>query len=100
MLSASKQRLRPCLPSTGGKSITPLKPTLAYQARKASLTDDQVRLSLDLIEEGIAADADHRKGREEIDDLVYDMTEHGIMVVYSMIDGEAILVTFRDLFDS
>ena len=45
-------------------------------------------------------DPDHRKGREQIDDLVLDMTEAGIMVVYSVIDGEAVLVTFRDLFDA
>jgi len=45
-------------------------------------------------------DPDHREGREQIGELVLDMTEPGIVVVYSVIDGEAVLVTFRDLFDS
>jgi hypothetical protein len=52
------------------------------------------------VEEGIAVDPFHRDGRQEIGDLIYDRTEHGILVVFSMIDGEAILVTLRVLFDS
>jgi hypothetical protein len=59
-----------------------------------------VRLSLDLVEEGITVDPYHRHGRAEIGDIVYDRTEPGIMVAYSVIDGEAVLLTFRDLFDS
>jgi hypothetical protein len=98
--SASKQKQWPRSRRIGGRSITPLKPTPAYQARKAALTDDQARLSLDLVEERIAVDPDHRSGREQVGDLIYDMTEPGIMVVYSVIEGEAVLVTFRDLFNS
>jgi hypothetical protein len=64
------------------------------------LTDKLARLSLDLVEEGIAVDSDHRNGREQIGELVYDMTEPGMMVVYSVIDGEAVLMTFRDFFKS
>jgi hypothetical protein len=71
-----------------------------YLARKAALTDALVRLSVDLVEEGIVVDPDHRKGREQIGDLVYDITEPGVMVVFSVVDGEAVLLTFRDLFDS
>jgi hypothetical protein len=98
--SASKPKRRQRLPSTGGSNVTPLKPTPAYRTRKAALTDDQVRLSLELVEEGIAVDPFHRDGRQEIGDLVYDRTERGIVVVFSMVDGEAVLVMFRDLFDS
>ena len=42
----------------------------------------------------------HRDGRVEIGDVVYDRTEQGIMVAYSVIDDEAVLLTFRDLFNS
>jgi hypothetical protein len=36
----------------------------------------------------------------EIGDVVYDRTEHGIMVAFSVIEGEAVLLRFRDLFNS
>lgn len=42
----------------------------------------------------------HRDGRVEIANIVYDRTEHGIMVAYSVVEGEAVLLAFRDLFDS
>jgi hypothetical protein len=87
-------------PNTGERRITPLKPTPAYQARKAALTDTWVRQSLDLVEEGIVVDPDHRVRRQQIGDLVLDMTEPGILVMYSIVDDEAILVTFRILFES
>lgn len=57
-----------------------------------------MRLSLDLVEEGIAVDPYHRVGREEIGGIIYDMTEHGIMVAYSVSDDEIVLLAFRDLF--
>jgi len=98
--SASKPKRRHRSPSTGGTDITPLRPTPAYRARKATLIGDQVRLSLELVEEGIAVDLFHRDGRQEIGELIYDRTEAGIVVVYSIVDGEAALVMFRDLFDS
>lgn len=72
--SASRPKRRQRWPSIGGTSITPLTPTPAYQARKAALTDDQVRLSLELVEEGIAVDPFHRVGRQEIGELIYDRT--------------------------
>jgi len=97
--SVSKPKRWQRSPNTGERRITPLKPTPAYRARKAALTDTRVRLSLDLVEEGIVVDPDHRDGREQIGDLVLDMTEPGIVVAYSMLDDEAILVTFRVLFE-
>ncbi len=59
-----------------------------------------MRLSLDLVEEGITVDPFHRQGRVEIGEIVYDRTERGIMVAYSMVNGIAVLLTFCDLFDS
>jgi len=41
-----------------------------------------------------------RAGRAQIGDIVYDMSEPGIMVAYSMVEGEAVLLSFRDLFGS
>ena len=65
-----------------------------------ALKDAQVRLSLDLVEEGIAVDPYHRDRRVEIGSIIYDRTERGLMVAYSMIDGEAVLLTFLDFFNS
>ncbi|MBA2719957.1 MAG: hypothetical protein H0U52_12065 [Chloroflexi bacterium] len=47
----------------------------------------------------MVVDPDHRVGREQIGDLVLDMTEPGMLVMYSIVDDEAILVTFRVLFE-
>lgn len=100
MRSASRLRRRPRWLRTVETTITPTKPTPEYSARKAALTDGQVRLSVDLVEEGIAVDPFHRAGRVAVGGIVYDRTEPGIMVAYSMIEGKAVLLTFRDLFDS
>jgi hypothetical protein len=86
-------------PRTGETTITPKKPTPEYAARKAALASEQVRLSLDLVEEGIVVDPYHRNRRLEVDGIVYDRTEEGIMVAYAVADGEALLLTFRDLID-
>ena len=43
-----------------------------------------MRSSLDLIEDAIEIDPHHRWRRIEIDGIVYDRTEHGMMVAYSM----------------
>ena len=83
-----------------GNSITPRKPTPTYQARKDALTDAQVRLSLDLVEELIAVDPFHRAGRQAIGELIYDRTEPAILVVFTMIGDEAMLVAFRDLLNA
>ncbi len=56
-----------------------------------------MRSSLDLIEDAIEIDPHHRWLRIEIDGIVYDRTEHGMMVAYSMEGGEPLLLTFTDL---
>lgn len=58
-----------------------------------------MRSSLDLIEDAIEIDPHHRWRRIEIDGIVYDRTEHGMMVAYSMEGGEPLLLTFTDLWD-
>ena len=56
-----------------------------------------MRLSLDLAEEAIVVDPWHRVRRIEIDDVVYDRSEPGIVVAYSIADGDIIFLTFIDL---
>ena len=84
--------------STGEKAIHP-KPSPAYSRKKAALEDDDVRLSLDLVEEAIGVDPDSLYKRIEIDGIVYDRSEQGIMVAYTIEDGEPLLLTFTDLWD-
>jgi hypothetical protein len=58
-----------------------------------------VRHSLDLVEDGIEIDHTHRWRRLEIDGIVYDRTEHGLMVSYAIEDDIPVLLTFTDLWD-
>jgi hypothetical protein len=45
----------------------------AYARLKSALTDEALRLSLDLAEEAIAVDPHHRPLRREIAGVVYDL---------------------------
>jgi len=58
-----------------------------------------VRLSLDLVEEEIATDSTHRLNRLELDGIIYDKTQPGVMVSWKMIDGVPVLLSFADLWD-
>ena len=73
------------------------RPAPAYAARKAALADEQVRLSLDLVEEAIAVDPYHRFRRGKINSIVYDITDPGVMVAYAMVDDEVLYLAFVDL---
>ncbi len=56
------------------------------------------RLSLDLAEEAIAADPDLRVFREDLGDVIIDITDRNLLIAFRRIDryhGE--LVTFRFL---
>ena len=75
------------------------RPNQAYAARKAALTDPRVRLSLDLVEEAIAVDPFHRHRRYEVGEVIYDVTEPGLMVSYTIIDEEVVYLSFADLTD-
>ena len=72
----------------------------AYTIRKASLTNDRLRHSLELAEESISVDPIHRYQRLELDGLVFDANEVGLIVIYRVApDGTIIFVTFRDLWN-
>lgn len=87
------------MPSIGEPAIK-ATPSEEYAARKLLLTDPQVRFILELAEESIAVDPWHRVNRIEIDGIVYDKSEPGIMLSYVVLDGEVLFLTFRDLFNS
>lgn len=68
--------------------------------RKAALTNDEVRRSLELAEEAISVDPLHRSRRLEVDGVVFDVNEPGVIVVYRLeADGTILFVTFRDLWN-
>ncbi len=46
---------------------------LAYQRRKAALSSDEVRKSLELAEEAIAVDPNHRLNRLDLSDAIVDL---------------------------
>lgn len=72
----------------------------AYQRRKATLTNDEVRRSLELAEEAISVDPLHRGQRLEIDGVVFDGNEPGLIVTYRVeSDGAILFITFRDLWN-
>ena len=72
----------------------------AYRLRKASLANDQIRRSLDLAEESISVDPFHRDQRLELDGVVFDANEMGLIVIYRVEpDGTIMFVTFRDLWN-
>ena len=72
----------------------------AYRLRKASLTNDQIRRSLDLAEESISVDPFHRDRRLELDGTVIDTNEPGMMVAFRIEpDGTIMFLTFTDLWN-
>ena len=72
----------------------------AYRFRKASLASDQIRRSLDLAEESISVDPFHRDQRFELDGVVIDTNEPGMMVAFRIEpDGTINFLTFRDLWN-
>ena len=58
------------------------------------MTNEHVRLSLDLVEEAIAVDPYHRFRRSEIDGIVYDVTDPSLMVAYAVVDDDVVLLAF------
>jgi hypothetical protein len=75
--------------------------TQAYLRRKQALVNDEVRRSLELAEEAIAVDPDHRLRRlERRDGNVTDLNEPGLLVSFRILDDQSIeLVEFMDLWD-
>jgi hypothetical protein len=63
------------------------------------LTDAQTRLSLDLIEEGIAVDPFHRVNRKQVGNVIWDKSEPGLAVAFAVGDETILLLTFLRLFE-
>ena len=68
-----------------------------YARLKSALTDEALRLSLDLAEEAIAVDPHHRHLRREIAGVVYDLGEPGVMVAFRVEGGIVVFLAFADL---
>ena len=92
------------------RSVTPSRSTteagirrewaLAYQRRKAALSSDEVRKSLELAEEAIAVDPSHRLNRLDLGDAIVDVNEPGMMVAFRIEpDGTILFVAFADLWN-
>jgi hypothetical protein len=86
------------LPRTGENAIN-RKPAPGYDDRKALIEDVEFRLRLDLTEEAALVDPSHRHRRTEIDGIVYDRSEHGVMLAFAVDGDDLILLSFADLFD-
>lgn len=72
----------------------------AYRLRKATLLNDGLRRTLELAEEAISVDPFHRSLRLEVDGVVFDANEPGLIVTYRLEPGGTILfITFRDLWN-
>ncbi len=74
--------------------------TPAYQRRKSRISSDEVRRSLDLAEEAITVDPNHRLNRLDLDGAIIDTNEPGMMVAYRIEpDGTLLFVAFTDLWN-
>ncbi|MGK2849893.1 MAG: hypothetical protein ACSLFN_03140 [Candidatus Limnocylindrales bacterium] len=72
----------------------------AYRLRKATLLNDDIRRTLELAEEAISVDPFHRSLRLELDGVVFDANEAGLIVIYRVeSDGTILFITFRDLWN-
>ena len=72
----------------------------AYMLRKGNLASDQIRHSLELAEESISVDPVHRDNRLEVDGVVLDTNEPGLMVAFRIEpDGTIVFMTFTDLWN-
>lgn len=72
----------------------------AYILRKANLDSDQIRRSLELAEESISVDPVHRDRRLELNGVVMDTNEPGLMVAFKVEpDGTIVFMTFTDLWN-
>lgn len=69
-----------------------------YAAKKASLQDPQVRLSLDLVEEALIAEPDNWTHRTQVGSVIWDTSEAGLAVAAAIEDGELVLLTFIETY--
>jgi hypothetical protein len=91
--SVDRQRRKPPSSSSGERDIK-ARPSPQYEARKAKEADEQVLLSLDLLEEAAAVDPFHRLQRREVGEVVWDTSEQGIAFAFSVQDDEVVYLTY------
>jgi hypothetical protein len=99
MFARSARRLRqrlhsPLIEETQIKAT----PSPSYAAKKAALEDDQVLLSLELMEEAVLAEPDNWTHRVQVGEVIWDKSERGLALAYSVENGEIVFLTFVDLF--
>ena len=97
MPSAVKLRPRPRWLSCGEGTIKS-RPSDRYAAKKAALEDDEVRRSLDLMEEAMVAEPDNWTHRKQVGDVIWDTSEPGLALATTIENGEIVFLTFIDLF--
>jgi len=95
--SAVKTKLKPRWRNTVEGTIK-ARPSQAYMAKKAALKDEQVQLSLELMEEAIASEPDNWLHREQVGEVIWDKSEPGLALAFAIENGEIIYLTFVDLF--
>jgi hypothetical protein len=95
--SVPKPRLKPPWRNIGERYIK-ANPSPRYAAKKAALEDAQVRLSLELAEEAIAAEPENWTNRKQVGDVIWDTSEPGLALAYKIEDGEIIYLTFIDTY--
>jgi hypothetical protein len=95
--SAVKLRPRPRWLSSGEGTIKS-RPSKPYAAKKAALEDDEVRLSLELMEEAMVAEPDNWAHRKQVGDVIWDTSEPGLALASTIDNDEIVFLTFIDLF--
>ena len=90
-----RQKLRS---SHSGERHIKAKQSPIYAARKAALDDEQVLLSLEVAEAAIVAEPDNWSHREQVGEVIWDLSEDGLALAYIVEDGEITYLTFVDLY--
>lgn len=76
------------------------KPGPAYQEKRDAVSDADFLRHLTLAEEGAVTDPIHRERRFELDGIVFDRTEEGVMLTFT-VDGEwVVCLAFADLYNA
>lgn len=76
------------------------KPGPGYREKREAVTDKDFLKHLALAEEGSVADPHHRVRRIEVDGIVYDRNEEGVMLSFTVDGDDVIWLSFSDLFQA
>ncbi len=93
-----KLRQRPLSRSIGEDYRINAKPSPAFEAKKAALGDNQVRLSVDLAQEAVVAEPDNWTNRKRVGEVIWDTSEPGIALAFAVDDGVIVWLTFIDTY--